>query len=391
MKPVAPESSLSAAPLLSAYAAQQLGPERAALARPLRALLWQSGLRWPAWIDARPGLLQLLLADCVDAPLAATRRALWMQKRERLQQGLVAVGLALAAPRLAFWLPAQLPAQSSRPETPVTPSSSAIAELQAPSSFPSQPTRVLLGDAGRAFALSAEQLAAVADVLAEPDPAPRTAALISVVGAVQRPAVLSLPDEPITPRQLVDRSGGATTAAWVPLLADPIHGSIWEADRPIPALSFGMAPSVLYVLPAGHELIRRHRASPGLRQRAANACLSCTLCTDLCPTADAGTQPHVLMRALGQGASQHLTPQLLAATAGCTRCGACSVACPAELLPGAVVAAFAAELASPVYDELEPPPLPDLSRLSWPRMLTRLGLDRFASAEIAASAAIQSG
>lgn len=387
MKPVAPESSISAAPLLSAYAAQQLGPERAALARPLRDLLWQSGLRWPTWIDARPGLLQLLLADCVDAPLAATRRALWMQKRERLQQGLVAVGLALAAPRLAFWLPAQ----PRVPETPATPSSSAIAELHAPSSFPSQPTRVLLGDAGRAFALSAEQLVAVADVLAEPDPAPRTAALISIVGAVQRPAVLPLPDELITPRQLVDRSGGATTAAWVPLLADPIHGCIWEADRPIPAASVGMTPSVLYILPASHELIRRHRASPGLRQRAANACLGCTLCSDLCPTADAGTRPHLLMRALGQVVSQHLTPQLLAATAGCTRCGACSVACPAELLPGAVVAAFAAELPCPARDEPEPPPLPDLSRVSWSRMLTRLGLDRFAAAEIAVSAAIQSG
>ena len=368
------DSGASQAPPLSAYAAQQLGSDRAALAQSLRALLWQHGVRWPEWIDARPGRLQLLLADCVDPPLAATRRMLWMQQRDALSQGLIAMGLALAAPRLALWLPADCPPHRHAATEPP----SAVAELHAPAVYPSQPARALPDSQGRAWAVPAEQLVHVAALLDERTSiAPRTH-LISVVGAVQHPAVLPLSAEPPTPRQLVARCGGAATAAWVPLLADPVHGSIWEADRPLPNGSSGLSASVMYVLPASHELIRRHRASPSLKTRAANACLACTLCTDLCPTAKTGTKPHLLMRALGQASGQHLAPQTVAAAAGCTRCGVCSVACPAELLPGAVVAAFAAALPGPLPTEEDPPPLPDLSRLSWTRMLVRLGLDRFA-------------
>jgi ferredoxin len=368
-------SSQTAAPPLSRYAVQQLGAERSALAAALRDLLWQRGLRWPAWIDARPGRLQLLVADCVDAPLAATRRTLLLRQHDRLSQGLVAMGLALAAPRLAWWLPEGL----DLPRDQAGRAASPIAVLHAPAGYPSQPQRALGPEQGRAWAVPAEQLVVAAELLSDA-PSDGAASLISVVGAVLRPAVQSLPTAPVTPRQLVEACGGSTTAAWVPLLADPVHGTIWEADRPLPTGSVGLRPAVLYVLPARHELIRRHRASPGLRTRAANTCLSCTLCTDLCPSAGAGTRPHLLMRALGQGSGQALMPSVLAATAGCTRCGACSVACPAELLPGAVVAAFAAELPSPEsaaqIDE-EPPPLPDLSRLPWSRMLARLGLDRF--------------
>ena len=372
-------SSARTAPPLSRFAAQQLGEQRAPLAQQLRTLLWQHGLRWPAWIDARPGRLQLLLADCVDAPLAATRQALLLNQADRLSQGLVALGLALAAPRVAFWVAHQ----STAPSLPEKPRSTGIARLSAPPVYPSQPTRALAAHEGRAWALPAEQVAAIADLLSDASPQPQTSTrLISVVGAVQRPGVLALPDQTITPRQLVGQAGGATSAAWVPLLSDPVHGTIWEADRPLSQGVVGTPPSVLYVLPARHELVRRHRASSSLQKRAANACLGCSLCTDLCPSATVGTKPHLLMRALGQGAGPTLSPQVLRATHGCTRCGACSVACPADLLPGAVVAAFAAELpdpdSNPTLDAEEPAALPDLSRLPWSRMLARLGLDGFA-------------
>ena len=380
------------APPLSRFAAQKLGEQRAQLALQLRTLLWQHGLRWPAWIDARPGRLQLLLADCVDAPLAATRHALLVNQTDRLSQGLVALGLALAAPRLAFWV--QSP--STRPTVQAKSLASGIVQLSAPPVYPSQPTRALPAHEGRAWALPAEQVAAIADLLSKSATPQASAGLISVVGAVQRPGVVCLPDQPITPRQLVAQVGGATTAAWVPLLSDPVHGTIWEADRPLAQGSVGTQPSVLYVLPARHDLIRRHRASTSLQKRAANACLGCSLCTDLCPSASVGTKPHLLMRALGQGSGPQLSPQVLLATHGCTRCGACSVACPADLLPGAVVAAFAAELpaadAGAAPDEQEPAALPDLSRLPWSRMLARLGLDGFAPVAIEpASPAIRSG
>lgn len=368
------ESSVSSPPPLPGLVAQTLGAERARLTQQLRTLLWHSGLRWPTWIDARPGRLQLVLADCVDLPLAATRKRWLAQHGELIAEGLAAVAVALSAPHSALWLAADAPALQAWP---------GIKTLIAPPAFPSQPERALAADEGRVFALPAETLVALPALLHPDAIAPSESALISVVGAVARPSVLAVTEPATTARQLVAQAGGATSAAWVPLLSDPLAGPLWEADRPLPRSPVGAVPAVLYILPAGHPLIRRHRASYSVRQRAANTCQVCRLCTDLCPTANAGTQPHLLMRALGQASPPELTPATLAMTTGCTRCGACSVACPAGLLPGAIVAAFAAAL--PGGDafsqpEDEPPPLAELARLPWRLMLARLGLDGLAAA-----------
>ena len=371
-----PATSGEGPPPLPGYALRSLPAERTRLAQQVRALLWQNGRRWPAWIDARPGGLQLLLADCVDAPLSATRRHWLIHHGEQLAEGLSLMALSLSAPRLSLWLrdDVEPPAALARLET-----------RTAPRAFPSQPERALPAAEGRVLALPAEQLVAISALLRQERAAPPLDARISVVGAVAKPAVVAVTDAAVTARQLVAGVGGATTSAWVPLFADPLAGPLWEADRPLPLSPAGDIPSVLYVLPAGHPLIRRHRASFSLRQRAANTCQACRLCTDLCPTAVQGTQPHLLMRALGQESPPKLSAETLAMTAGCTRCGACSAACPAGLLPGAIVSAFAAALPSDLAGDAgaaeEPPPSVELARLPWSHMLARLGLDGFAPAQ----------
>lgn len=369
-------TTASVVPPLPGYVAQTLGAERARLAQQVRALFFQQGLRWPTWIDARPGRLQLLLANCVDAPLSATRGRWLAQHADRIAEGLAGVALALSAPRIALWLPA-----AARSPAPIA----GVPTLHAPPAFPTQPEQALPAGEGRAWSLPAEQLVALSVLLRPEVGVERSPPLISVVGAVAAPAVLPVTDPSLTARQLVARAGGATTAAWVPLLSDPLAGPLWEADRPLPIAGPGDAPTVLYVLPAGHPLIRRHRASFSVRQRAANTCQSCRLCTDLCPTASGGTTPHLLMRALGQASPLNLSAETLAMTAGCTRCGACSVACPAGLLPGAIVAAFAAALpggeSAGLEIDDEPPPPADLARLPWSLVLARLGLDGFVAAQ----------
>lgn len=371
----APTTRASAPPPVPGYVAQTLGAERARLAAQVRALLWDHGLRWPGWIDARPGRLQLLLANCVDAPLSATRARWLSQHAESLAEGLAGVAVALSAPSIALWLPTG---------TSAPPTVAGLKTLHAPSAFPVQPEHALPSGEGRIWVVPAEQLVDLATLLRPETGAEASPPLISVVGAVAAPAVLPLVDPMTTARQLVAQAGGATTTAWVPLLADPLAGPLWEADRPLPSSDSGGPPTVLYILPASHPLIRRHRAPFRVRQRAANTCQSCRLCTDLCPTASQGTQPHLLMRALGQDDPANLSPETLAMTTGCIRCGACSLACPAGLLPGAIVSAFAAALleqgTTALNADEEPPPLPELARMPWSLMLARLGLDGFVAA-----------
>ena len=179
-----------------------------------------------------------------------------------------------------------LPPALARPET-----------RTAPRAFPQPASSERAACSGReVLALPAEQLVAIPALLRRSELHHRS--MLASRSSGGRQAGGGGGDRcAVTARQLVAGVGGATTSAWVPLFADPLAGPLWEADRPLPAVPSGDIPSVLYVLPAGHPLIRRHRASFSLRQRAANTCQACRLCTDLCPTAVQGTQPHLLMRA----------------------------------------------------------------------------------------------
>src|SRR4051812_27781101 len=128
------ESSPATAPPLPGYTARQLGPERTQLATALRQRLWAAGLRWPRWLDSRPGLLGALVGDCTDPPLGQTRLYLLQHHSTLLIEGLGALGLTLAAPRLALALPAGISA-SLRAQL----ASSQVELWPVPASFPAQP------------------------------------------------------------------------------------------------------------------------------------------------------------------------------------------------------------------------------------------------------------
>lgn len=347
----------SAAPQLSIYGKSQLGDERARLAEGLRQRLWDAGVKWPQWIDARPGRLSAIIGDGSDPPLGRTNDYLLREQRELVVEGLGALGLALLAPRLVLVTPSVSLVQSLRQRLGDT----NIEIQRAPALFPAQAARAVKDLVAAPWTVSTQFLARAGAVLR------KTAIpqLVSVVGALRSPGVFSVAAGE-TPRQLVRRAGGAQKPAWVALTDDPLNGTLWPADKPLDG-----GTSLLYILPASHPLIKRHKGA--LRERVSATCLTCRQCTDFCLEAPQGTAPHLVMQALSR---RGLDGKSAAAAAGCTSCGACSVSCPAELLPSALVSALAQAL--PPRESDEPPPPSAKSRLPLELTLRRLDLLRYA-------------
>lgn len=371
-------SAAPAPPALSAYTAGQLGPDRAALASALRARLWAAGLRWPAWIDARPGRLQVLIGDCAaDPPLGGASASAASRYGTRVLAGLGAFGLATGVPRLALATPD--PVLRRQLEALCRKSGQAVEVRETPAAYPAQPELDFPEARGRTFCVPAEQLLR-AGALVESAPPPR---LCAVSGAVQAPQVLDLAELAATdaagptPRELAARCGGTDSAAWVALCGGPL-GALWPADDPLPA-----DVQHVLILPVAHPLVRRHRETD--LARAATACAGCRLCTEYCPEAQRGLplDPAALMRAAGStgcALPAGVDPRTAHA---CTGCGACSAMCPAELLPGRLLTALRG---TPALAALAPPPTPEppppgdpARRLPRALVLARLGLAGFAA------------
>lgn len=404
---------------LPPYTATVLGARRAELARELRRRLIAAGLTWPQWIDARPGRLQVILGDCSDPPLGASAAALVARHGELLLEGLAALGLISGVARLVLC--------ASEPATVAALralcAERAVEVAATPPVYPSCPEADIPGASGHAYTVPAAQLAAIG-ALVRGASAPQ---LCTLAGAVEHPQVVDLPapggraptraasaapvPEPLpgsapllanpspggaTPAELVRRCGGARTPAWVAVLGGALGGVLWPADAPLPA-----GTSLCLILPAAHELVARLRRGEAWRLRARNACLSCQACTDFCPVNQAGVPlfPHRLMRAHaalqppGDGVAATAPALNDSAASACTGCGACSVMCPADLLPGALVKELGlatAGLPTGTATSPEPalvpprqsppalpPPLVGDRRLPLPLVLTRLGLDAY--------------
>ncbi|HRI48789.1 MAG TPA: 4Fe-4S dicluster domain-containing protein [Pseudomonadota bacterium] len=429
---------------LPPYTATVLGARRAELARELRRRLLAAGLTWPQWIDARPGRLQVILGDCSDPPLGASAAALVARHGELLLEGLAALGLISGVARLVLC--------ASEPATVAALralcAERAVAVVATPPVYPSCPEADVAGASGHAYTVPAAQLAAIG-ALVRGASAPQ---LCTLAGAVEHPQVVDLPapsaglaparatsattaSDPAapsamptspspgsaamlaspshggatesaivaspshggaTPAELVRRCGGAQTPAWVAVLGGALGGVLWPADAPLPA-----GTSLCLILPAAHELVVRLRRGEAWRLRARNACLSCQACTDFCPVNQAGVPlfPHRLMRAHaalqppGDAVAAPAPALNDSAAVACTGCGACSVVCPADLLPGALVkelglatAGLPTGTATSPEPALLPPrqrppalPAPRVGerRLPLPLVLTRLGLDAY--------------
>lgn len=315
---------------LPIYTAQRLGRERAGLAEALRERLLAAGLGWPAWSDARPGRLELVVGDLGAEPLLSRNAAALVERHgDLLLDGLGAAGLATAAQRLVLAVP----------EGPLLAPVRALCRgkavelLVTPPAYPSRPGLLLGETSEHAWIVPASRLMAFG-AAAQGRAAPR---LCTIAGAVRSPEVVDLaallPAER-TPVVLVRRCGGAAdgAAAWVAIRDGAPAGVLWPSESELP-----IECQELLILPAAHELVQRlRRGEPAFRERTRNACLSCRLCTDFCPEAQAGVElaPHRILRGLALGGSD---AQLTDEAARCTGCGTCSALCPAGLLPASLL------------------------------------------------------
>jgi ferredoxin len=350
---------------LSPFAARMLGTERAHAAIELRALLAASPLPqplWPRFVDARPGLLSGIWVDGdAEPPLGQLFAALCTSHGSLLTDGLAALKLATAAPMVGF--------ASSSPrllsELGRLCHKTSIVVAQTAPSFPSDPARELVKDAGQVWVVDPLTVAQVGALVTHRPPL----ALCSVVGAVRQPQVLDLAVEGVaspawTPRELVRRCLGSPSAAWVALCGGALTGQVWGADEPLPS-----DVSHLLILPADHELLARRRLLRDPAPRIANACLSCDLCSTVCPES---LSPHRAMQALLRG--EPVSPTV---ASQCSGCGACSVMCPAGLLPASLLTD--ARLPRPLVlpQRHDPAALSVSVRLPMDLVLRRLGLSDF--------------
>lgn len=171
--------------------------------------------------------------------------------------------------------------------------------------------------------LPATALAAVAD-----EAHGRAAALtVSVVGALAQPTLLACAPS-TTMAELAALAGGALDDDWLPIAGGAPAGRLVAREATLAEVG---APSLVLVLPARHEWVRRLRTSVGdWLWRAASACEGCRSCSDACP---ASLPAHALVATLATARDDGTAP---AAFAACTGCGVCDAACPAALSPRAL-------------------------------------------------------
>jgi Na+-translocating ferredoxin:NAD+ oxidoreductase RnfC subunit len=208
---------------------------------------------------------------------------------------------------------------------------------------------------------------------------PVTHKYLTVAGAVLRPVTVRAPIG-ISIGEVIEAAGGPTVPDFGILL-----GGVMMA-RPAAGLDVPITKTTggIVVLPASHNLMRRHNAPWKHVQRIGrSACDQCRFCTEFCPRFLLGhpIEPHRAMQSLGFVGSAN---GMVAGTLYCCECNLCTMfACPEDLDPR-TVCVQAKPLArerglvfkgSP--DAVIPHPMAEFRRVPMRRLIARLGLSGF--------------
>ncbi len=207
---------------------------------------------------------------------------------------------------------------------------------------------------------------------------PVTHKYLTVAGAVANPVTLRVPVG-ITIGEVIEAAGGATVDDIGVLIGGVMMAKpAASLDVPVTKTTGG-----IIVLPASHNLIRRHNAPMiQVNRIGRSACDQCRFCTEFCPRFLLGhpIQPHRAMQSLGfqTGADA------MVATLYCCECNLCTMyACPEDLDPKNVCVQ-----AKPLARELgltfkgDPTaitqhPMAEFRRVPMRRLIARLGLGEF--------------
>ena len=203
--------------------------------------------------------------------------------------------------------------------------------------------------------------------------------LVTVAGAVARPATFSVPVGTAY-ETLLAAAGGPTVDRPHFVAGGPMMGALVEIDQTVKKTS-----SALLVLPFESPVIRRRLRSVARQlQLTRAACLKCMMCTEVCPRNLLGHRlvPDRLMRNLAAGVTEDL-----AAFQGsylCSECGLCAVyGCVMNLDPCAVNREMKLKLGAAGVPRPEPLDSAQariyepLRRVPTIRLTARLGLSRY--------------
>jgi cobalamin reductase len=207
---------------------------------------------------------------------------------------------------------------------------------------------------------------------------PVTHKYLTVAGAVHNPVTVKVPIG-VTIGEVIEAAGGPTVADFGVLLggvmmAKPASG----LDVPVTKTTGGIV-----VLPAEHNLIRRHNAPwIHVERIGRSACDQCRFCTEFCPRFLLGhpIEPHRAMQSLGFKTGV----DAMVSTLYCCECNLCTMyACPEDLDPKNVCVQWkpmARERGltfkgSP--ESITPHPMAEFRRVPMRRLIARLGLGEF--------------
>jgi Na+-translocating ferredoxin:NAD+ oxidoreductase RnfC subunit len=159
---------------------------------------------------------------------------------------------------------------------------------------------------------------------------PVTHKVVTLAGALQRPATVTVPIG-MSFREAIEATGGFATEDPVYMIGGLMMGQLSEdLDAPVTKTATGVV-----VLPRAHRLIQR-RLKPAVLQNqiGKSACDQCRYCTEYCPRFLLGyaLEPHQVMRSLAFTATGKDVWNDWGAL--CCACGLCTLyGCPEELYP----------------------------------------------------------
>lgn len=211
---------------------------------------------------------------------------------------------------------------------------------------------------------------------------PVTHKYLTVAGAVVSPMTVRVPIG-ISIGEVIEAAGGPTVADFGILLGGVMMAKpAASLDVPVTKTTGG-----IIVLPASHNLLRRHKAPwVQVKRVGRSACDQCRFCTEFCPRFLLGhpIEPHRAMQSLGFASG---ADGMVAGTLYCCECNLCTMfACPEDLDPR-TVCAQAKPLARErglVFkgsaDSVTPHPMAEFRRVPMRRLIARLGLSEFKNA-----------
>jgi Na+-translocating ferredoxin:NAD+ oxidoreductase RnfC subunit len=208
---------------------------------------------------------------------------------------------------------------------------------------------------------------------------PVTHKYLTVAGAVPRPMTVRVPIG-ISIGEVIEAAGGSTVPDFGILLGGVMMAKpAASLDVPVTKTTGG-----IIVLPASHNVLRRHKAPWIQVQRSGrSACDQCRFCTEFCPRFLLGhpIEPHRAMQSLGFASG---LDGMVAGTLYCCECNLCTMfACPEDLDPrtvcveGKPLARERGFVFKGSADSVIPHPMAEFRRVPMRRLIARLGLSEF--------------